>query len=324
MAGRKATPIDALPDPNPSGLCGCGCGAQTSLVKWSDKTKGLVRGHHRRFINGHDKRIAHACQADECDRPHEGHGYCTKHLQRWKKRGDVSDEAIPPRTPRPSRLGTCSVEGCGKKEKARAFCRLHYLRWWRDGDPGQAKAMTRAEIGPLIGAAKKGWRPSEETRRRMGESAKVKVFTPEHRKAIGDGHRGKKRPPMTPETYAKVVIACAKGRAVMRDRKGPTRLELAVRGLLDGFGVEFIEQHPIGVYTVDFYIPKIGLVIEADGAYWHKSEARERARDAYLMRPGNGVTDVVHLSEEKLKPWTMNKREWNVHQEAYRTAILAA
>lgn len=311
----RATPPSPETDPNPSGLCGCGCGDQTSLVKWSDKTKGLVRGHHRRFISGHDKRTAHVCEADGCDRPHEGHGYCTKHLQRFKKRGDVRDEAIPPRTPRPSRLGICIVEGCDRKEKARGLCRLHYQRVWRNGEPGQAEAMTREEIGPLIGAAKKGWKPSEETRRRMSESAKGKIFTPEHRKAIGDGHRGKKRPPMKPETYAKLVVALAKGRAT----KGPTRPELAVRTLLDGFGVEFSEQHPIGVYTVDFYIPKIGLVIEADGAYWHRNEAKERARDAYLLR-NPAVRDIVHLTEEQLKPWTPKDR----FSTEYRTAILAA
>lgn len=105
----------------------------------------------------------------------------------------------------------------------------------------------------------------------------------------------------------------------MRARKGPTRVELAARTLLDELGVEFVEQHPIGVYTVDFFIPKIGLVIEADGAYWHKSEARERARDAYLLK-NEGIESVLHLTEEQLKPWTPKRLAF----ERYRAAILAA
>jgi len=193
-----------------------------------------------------------------------------------------------------------------------------------DLQPHWSATAKREEVAAKISASNLGRTVSEDARRRMSEGQKGKKMSPETIAKMSAARKGKKRPPMTPETHAKLVIACAKGRAAMRDRKGPTRLELAARSLLEGFGVEFIEQHLIGVYTVDFYIPKIGLVIEADGAYWHKSEARERARDAYLMRPGNGVTDVVHLSEEKLKPWTMNRRQWEAHQEAYRTAILAA
>ena len=35
------------------GLCKCGCGARTSIVKWSNAGKGLVRGTPREFIRGH-------------------------------------------------------------------------------------------------------------------------------------------------------------------------------------------------------------------------------------------------------------------------------
>lgn len=37
------------------GLCECGCGQKTTIVKGSDRTKGLVKGEPRRFISGHHR-----------------------------------------------------------------------------------------------------------------------------------------------------------------------------------------------------------------------------------------------------------------------------
>lgn len=51
-----ASPSD-FTDPNPGGLCGCGCGQQTSVIKQNSFTKGLVAGHHRRWVAGHQKRL---------------------------------------------------------------------------------------------------------------------------------------------------------------------------------------------------------------------------------------------------------------------------
>jgi len=102
----------------------------------------------------------------------------------------------------------------------------------------------------------------------------------------------------------------------------PTRIEIAGRTLLTMLGVEFIEQYPVGVYTVDFYIPKIQCVVEADGWYWHQNEAKEKARDAYLLRDPS-VRSVVHLTEEQLKPWTPKERTSTFYRNR-KAAILAA
>jgi len=40
----------------PYGYCRCGCGQKTNLVKWSDKTKRLIKGEPYRFVFGHGKR----------------------------------------------------------------------------------------------------------------------------------------------------------------------------------------------------------------------------------------------------------------------------
>lgn len=39
------------------GVCQCGCGKTTTKIKWSDKSRGLIKGQHRRFIRGHANKV---------------------------------------------------------------------------------------------------------------------------------------------------------------------------------------------------------------------------------------------------------------------------
>jgi len=48
-----------------------------------------------------------------------------------------------------------------------------------------------------------------------------------------------------------------------------TKPEQIVRDTLISFGVTFKEQHPVGYCTVDFFVENAGLIIQADGDYWH-------------------------------------------------------
>lgn len=309
----KRIPVEEFPpDPNPSGLCQCGCGSPTSIIRYTDRGKGLYAGHHRRYLSGHQKRM-NGCVVVGCEGEHGGLGYCTKHYQRFKTYGTTD---LPQWD-----LLLCSVDGCISKARRRSgFCTIHYKRNLLHGTP---------DLQPH-------WTQTDKRESGIAKIAKAntgKVRTLEHRLAVSRAQKGRKR---SPESIAKQVAAMPKtrnwgpvtekqiaaarnARAAVRDRKGPTRIELACRWLLDELGVEFIEQHPIGVYTVDFYVPKIRLVVEADGAYWHQSEARERARDAYLMRDPS-VDDVLHLTDEQLKPWTPKRSVL----EDYRRAIQAA
>lgn len=52
-----------------------------------------------------------------------------------------------------------------------------------------------------------------------------------------------------------------------------TSPERVVREILEGLGVSFQAQAPVGPYTVDFLIPSSALVIQADGDYWHANPA---------------------------------------------------
>ena len=91
-------------------------------------------------------------------------------------------------------------------------------------------------------------------------------------------------------------------------------------------GVQFYRQKPIGNYIVDFYAPKVQLVIELDGSqhFALESKAYDAKRDAYLRQQGltvlrfhnlqilqetGGVLELIyHITCERLRfPSTLPK-----------------
>jgi len=53
-------------------------------------------------------------------------------------------------------------------------------------------------------------------------------------------------------------------------------------------GIQFYRQKCIGSYIVDFYSPKVKLVIEVDGSqhFEHQHEVKDHQRDAFLASKG--------------------------------------
>ena len=65
-------------------------------------------------------------------------------------------------------------------------------------------------------------------------------------------------------------------------------------------GLQFYRQKPIGKYIVDFYCPKIKLVIEIDGGQHYEDSLihRDQIRDEFMKKLGIRVlrytnTDVI-------------------------------
>ena len=82
-------------------------------------------------------------------------------------------------------------------------------------------------------------------------------------------------------------------------RTHPTNLEKIVEALLRVLRVTYIQQHRIGRYLVDFYLPEYRLVVECDGEYWHRNSAwYNRTRDHYMRGLGYRV---CRLAEEVIK-----------------------
>ena len=74
-----------------------------------------------------------------------------------------------------------------------------------------------------------------------------------------------------------------------------TKQENIIADCLDKFGIRFEPQHEVFPYTVDFYIPEIKTVIEADGKIGHLKK-RDKKRDIYLNKQFD-VDDVIHIKE---------------------------
>ena len=60
------------------------------------------------------------------------------------------------------------------------------------------------------------------------------------------------------------------------------------------FGLDFDRQRVIGNYIVDFYIKRIGVVIEIDGASHIDKVEYDTIRDEYLMSHG---IDILHYRD---------------------------
>lgn len=60
-------------------------------------------------------------------------------------------------------------------------------------------------------------------------------------------------------------------------------------------GVKFRRQHPIGIYTLDFYCAEAKLAIEIDGIAHDMGErpAADKARDLWLKQKG---IDILRLA----------------------------
>ena len=64
--------------------------------------------------------------------------------------------------------------------------------------------------------------------------------------------------------------------------KDNTPQEKIIEKILDGFGLRYETQHFLMRYVVDFWIPEINMIIEADGIYGHYKK-RDIKRDMDLM-----------------------------------------
>ena len=76
-----------------------------------------------------------------------------------------------------------------------------------------------------------------------------------------------------------------------------TEQELVIGKCLDEFGLRYDEQVYYHPYTVDFYIPEIKMVIEADGVYGHLSK-RDAMRDEVLLLLED-IEYIIHIKEKK-------------------------
>ena len=81
-----------------------------------------------------------------------------------------------------------------------------------------------------------------------------------------------------------------------------TQQERLVAECLEDFGLRYEQQYDFFPYTVDFYIPEINMVVEADGKYGHLSK-RDMKRDFSLLNK-HEVSYILHIryfTRERIK-----------------------
>ena len=74
-----------------------------------------------------------------------------------------------------------------------------------------------------------------------------------------------------------------------------TAQENIIADYLSEFGLRYADQYEFYPYTVDFFIPELNVVIEADGKYGHFKK-RDRKRDRFLSEQ-DGVEHIIHIKE---------------------------
>lgn len=78
-------------------------------------------------------------------------------------------------------------------------------------------------------------------------------------------------------------------------------IERIVAAVLSAINEPYLQQLPLGPWTVDFYLPQRNLVIECDGDYWHslpKVQNRDKRKDAWMKKHGY---IMVRLQEQAIR-----------------------
>lgn len=92
-------------------------------------------------------------------------------------------------------------------------------------------------------------------------------------------------------------------RACYRKYSGETGPEIIARKCLESLSVSFVQEHKIGRFFIDFYIPDRMIALEIDGAYWHIPDAAKDARrDDWLKRRGITVVRIDAGTMTKQSP----------------------
>lgn len=82
--------------------------------------------------------------------------------------------------------------------------------------------------------------------------------------------------------------------------KRRTDIEALTEAVLIQLGVEYLFEHKVNRYFVDFALPKLGIALECDG-WQHRTEKgreRDKVRDAVLIQ--NGWT-VIHVPDKDIR-----------------------
>lgn len=85
-----------------------------------------------------------------------------------------------------------------------------------------------------------------------------------------------------------------------------SKQEAMVAIQLERNGVSYETQKKIGEYKVDFFIPKLRIVLEIDGCLYHTNENATFLRDRKIMSYLGEKWEIVHLDDCVVPEYTWN------------------
>jgi len=156
-----------------------------------------------------------------------------------------------------------------------------------------------------------GHKHSEKTKLKIGLGSKGRVVSDERRRKIGDANRGKKYPNrklsenhcknisnshlglihtdktknllsnlnkgkiLSEETKKKISNSMINYLQNNKTKLKDTKPELAVKDILNKYGIKFKHQKKVSNRLFDFYLPDYNLLIEVDGIFWHSKNIKD-------------------------------------------------
>lgn len=133
---------------------------------------------------------------------------------------------------------------------------------------------------------------TKKTKKKMSDSLKLAWAT------------GVKKAPtkvvITSEGRKRKIEATQKMRRELAKKGRLTSLEKIIDDYLVVNSIEHINEYPVGDKVVDFYLPKLGTFIEADGDYWHQDKDKDAERDKYIKSIFPEI-ELVRCNEASIK-----------------------
>lgn len=97
-----------------------------------------------------------------------------------------------------------------------------------------------------------------------------------------------------PECWSKRGNGRFCSRLCYRRYSGETRPEGNVRQCLDYLGIAYHQEHKMGRYRIDFFLPVENIALEVDAPYWHEPDAaKDQRRDKWMESKGIRVVRVL-------------------------------
>jgi very-short-patch-repair endonuclease len=148
---------------------------------------------------------------------------------------------------------------------------------------------------------------------RKGLPAWNRGISPSKESNMRQSHVMKRYYQTHPETIKLIKQARAKQIFPLKD----SSIEVKIQDFLKQLGIEFFTHQHVSIehdYQCDILIPSMNLVIECDGAYWHKYPTRrdiDNIRTKELIEKG---FKVLRLWEFEIKDMELNDFKMRLHE----------